>query len=117
MEDKATLIESLIEKTEAYANISFDLLKLNAIDKSANMLSSLASTLILALTVLCITMMVNIGAALWIGQLMGNSFYGFFIVAGFYLLVWIVLSIFNKQLLKEPLHNTIVLLIRKGKNT
>lgn len=116
MEEKATLIESLIESAGVYTKSNIDLLKLIAIDKSANMLSSAAATLIISMAVLCITMMVNIGAALWIGKVIGSSIYGFFIVAAFYAFVVIVLMVFKKQLLKNPLCNCIIALIRKEKN-
>jgi len=116
MEEKVTLIESLVEKAENYADSSIDLLKLKAIDKSSDMVSSLVSTLIIAAVVLCITFMVNIGAALWIGELIGNAYYGFFIVAFFYILVVIVLCIFKSELLKMPLRNSIITHIREEKN-
>ncbi len=113
MEEKATLIESLAERAEVYTKSSIDLLKLKAIDKSSDVLSSLVSALIISITVLFIAMMVNIGAAIWIGKLIGNSFCGFFIVAAFYTILAIVLYIFRKQLLKTPLCNCIVTHIRK----
>ena len=115
MEEKATTLESLAESAELYTKSSIDLFKLVAIDKSANMLSSLGSTLIISMGVFCITMMVNIGAALWIGKLIGSSIGGFFIVAAFYTIVVIVLVVFKKQLLKNPLGNCIVALIRQEK--
>ncbi len=116
MEEKATLLESLVESAEVYTKSSIDLFKLIAIDKSANMLSSVVSTLIISMAVLCITMMVNIGAALWIGKLIGSSICGFFIVAAFYTILVIVLVAFKKQLLKNPLSNCIISFIRKEKN-
>ena len=116
MEEKATLLESLVEKTEDYTKTSIDLLKLKTIDKSAKALSSLGSTIIITIAIICLTTMVNIGVALLIGGLMGNLYYGFFIVAVFYLLVVIVLYVFRKSLLKVPLSNRIITNIRKDIN-
>lgn len=113
MEEKPTLVESLVERAEVYTKSSIDLLELKAIGKSANMLSSLISTLIISVVVLCIAMMVNIGAALWIGKLIGNSFCGFFIVAAFYTIVLTILCVFRKQILKTPLGNRIINHLRK----
>lgn len=115
MEERATILESLVENAGQYTKSSIELLKLKALEKSANMLSFLVSKLILLIAISCITMLVNIGAALWIGKLIGNSFCGFFIVAAFYSIVVIVISAYNKQLLKDPLCNYIISHIRKEK--
>ena len=116
MEEEATLIETLVDKAEAYTNSSIDLLRLKAIDKSANAMSSIVSTVIIAVSVIIVISMVNIGAALWIGELIGNAFYGFFIVAAFYLLVAIILVAFRESLLKTALSNSIISHIRKEKH-
>lgn len=113
MEEKATILESLVDTVVVYTKSSIDLLKLLAIDKSANMLSSVISTIIISIAVLCLTMMLNIGAALWIGKLIGSSIGGFFIVAGFYTVVVTVLVAFKKQLLNTPLSNSIISFLRK----
>ncbi len=113
MEEKATLIGSLVDKAEVYAKSSIDLLQLKAIDKSANILSSLMSTIIIAFVILCITIMISIGAALWIDELMESSYYGFFIVASFYIFIAIILGVFRKSLLKMPLNNRFITHFRK----
>jgi len=116
MEEEAITIESLVENAEIYTKTSVDLFKLEAIDKSADMLSSLVSTLIITFVVLCIALMVNIGAAVWLGELVGSSYCGFFIVAAFYIIVAIVLYTFRVSLLKTPFSNTFITHIRKEKN-
>jgi len=45
---------------------------------------------------------------LWLGELLGKSYYGFFIVAGFYALLALIFSIFRKQLIKNPVNNSII---------
>lgn len=116
MEEKATLIGSLFEKTEDYAKSSIDLLKLKALDKSTSALSSLASIVIISLATLFIIMMVNMGVALWISKLMDNSYSGFFIVALFYAVLSVVLYVFRDQIIKSPISNRIITHIRKEKH-
>jgi len=116
MEERATLIESLAEKAEAYTKSTVDLFKLKAIDKSAHVFSSIVSALIITIVVLCVGTMVNIGVALWIGELIGSSFCGFFIVAAFYIILAIVLVVFKKAILKTPMSNSIITYIRKELN-
>ena len=115
MEERATILESLVEHAGQYTKSSIELLKLKALEKTANTLSFLVSKLVLLIAISCIIMLVNIGAALWIGKLIGNSYYGFFIVAAFYSIVVIIFSAYNKQLLRNPLCNYIISNIRKEK--
>ena len=112
MEEKDTLLETLIEKGELYTKTSIDLIKLKTIEKSANAFSSIISSLIISSLILFIVMMVNIGAALWIGNCIESLFCGFFIVAGFYVFIVLILLIFKNQILKTPLINSIINNIR-----
>ncbi len=108
MDDKATTIEMLFEKAENYTKTSAELLKLNAIDKSADILSSLLSRLAIITVVALFTLLLNIGVALWLGEILGKSYYGFFIVSGFYLIITAILSIFSTSWIKIPVSNFII---------
>lgn len=116
MEEKATIIESIVGKAQEYTKSSIDILKLKAIDKSSNVLSKIISSLIIIIVVLSIITLVNIGAALWIGELIGSSFLGFFIVAAFYTFIAIILLAFKKSILKKPLKNSLITHIREEIN-
>ncbi len=108
MEEKATLIESLFEKSEAYAKTNINLFKLKAIDKSADVISTVLSKLVFFIAVLTIFLLLTIGLSLWIGELVGTLYYGFFIVAGFYVLVALFLH-FVPGLIKSPVNDSIIL--------
>ncbi len=116
MEEKATPIESLFEKAETYAKTNLDLFKLIAIDKSADVISSIVAKLAVIVVVLLIAVLINIGLALWIGDVLGKSYYGFFIVAAFYVLVALILHYKSGVLLKVPVNNSIILQMIKEKN-
>jgi len=108
MEDTATLIESLFVRVETYCETSKDLFKLKAIDKLSGAISSLASRIALLAIATLFFLILNIGVALWIGDLLGKAHYGFFIVAGFYVIVGIVLYLFRDFLIKTPVTNSII---------
>lgn len=108
MQDQALLIENLFGKTTQYAKSSSDLLKLKMIAQSANVVSTLTARLtIIVIFTLCF-LIVNIGLALWIGELLGKSFYGFFAVAGFYLLPGLLLLKYSNRWIKKPFQNFII---------
>jgi len=50
----------------------------------------------------------NIGASLWIGELLGKSYYGFFCVAGFYIVVIGFIYFFMRDWIKKSIGNSIV---------
>ena len=114
MEDKAA-IHSLFEKAEAYAKTNVDLFKLKAIDKSADVVSSLVARIAIIVVVLLIAVMINIGLALWIGELLGKSYLGFFIIAAFYIIVALILHYNRGKMIKAPINDSIILQMLKEK--
>ncbi|MGQ7944473.1 hypothetical protein [Flavobacterium sp. WC2509] len=115
MNDNTTPIATLFERAEDYTKTSIKLLKLNAVDKSAEIVSSLFSILVVSMTVVLSIIIISIGVALWLGKLLGDAFYGFFIIGAFYLLVAIFLRIFREQWLKYPVSNSIIKQMMKQK--
>ena len=53
-------------------------------------------------------LILNIGIALLLGEWFGKSYYGFFIVAAFYLLAGIVLHFFLHKWIKELISAVII---------
>jgi hypothetical protein len=113
MIDNATPIATLIERAEDYTKTTFDLFKQKAIDQSSEVVSSIALQLTIIITVALSILIINIGLALWVGKLLGNGIYGFFIMGGFYALVAILLSIFGQQWIKIPVSNSIIKMLKK----
>ena len=108
MDEESGLIESLIAKGEQYGKTTLELLKLKTLDKSADVVSNLISWLIVVIFAVLFFLILNIGIALWIGELLGKSFYGFFVVSGFYAFLALVFAIFRKQLIKNPVNESII---------
>ena len=105
MEDNANLIESLLEKTAEYGKASFELVKLKAIDKTSDVISTLIPhSVVLVLVAVCM-LFINLGLAFWLGEILGKIFYGFFVVAAFYVLAGIVLHFFMHGWLKKIVGN------------
>ncbi len=108
MEDKVSIVEVLIEKTGLYAQRRIELYKLKAIDKSADVISTLAVRLVILSLIILFFLVLNIGLALWIGEVLGKNYFGFFSVAAFYALIGIVFFIFRHKWIKAPIRNSII---------
>ncbi len=108
MENEKSAIESLIEKVETYGKTSFDLLKLKAVDKTAEAVSTTVSYVFMALFIFMFVLFVSIGSALWLGELLGKTYYGLFCVAGFYGILGVVLYLLRGSIIKKPVTNSII---------
>ncbi len=116
MTDNATPIATLLERAENYSNTSFELFKLNAIDKSADVVSSLVLRLAVVMAVALSVLIINIGIALWVGQLLGNAYFGFFAIGGFYAIIAMLLHLFGQQWIKIPVSNSFIIKMLQTKS-
>lgn len=107
MEKQASLIEPLLERVEQYSKTSFELLKLQSLDKTAAVTSVLISRLLLTIMLAFFAFSLNIAVALWLGDLLGKSYYGFLLVASFYALIAGVLYL-THPLIKTRINNSII---------
>lgn len=112
MENKSD-IESLVSQAGEYLNTRLELLKLKTVDKTSEIISSVVSKLALILFFVIFTLVLSMGAAFWIGDILGKTFYGFFIIAGFYLVAGLVLYACRRKWLKAPIANTLIRKILK----
>jgi hypothetical protein len=108
MDTIETAKEQLFDKFENYTKTSIELVKLNAIDKTADVTSSLTSGIFISLVVSMFILFVNIGLSLYLGKILGDYYYGFFIVSGFYLFISIILYFFRHQLIKRPVSDAVL---------
>ena len=108
MENQATSIEALWDKVRSYLETRFDLLKLKAIDKASGIISSVVSVIVVVLIVFIFIVLLNIGIALFLGDLLGKAYYGFLIVAAFYGIIGLVLYSMRNKWLKTSIINSIV---------
>lgn len=101
-------VEALFDHAGDYLDTRLDLLKLQVIQKTSDIVSSLASRLILIVIIVIFVTIVNIGIALVLGEWMGKAYYGFFTLAGFYLIVGLIFNAFRSKWVKEPVANSII---------
>ncbi len=108
MEENTTFFGVLLERIESYSKTTIDLIKLKAVDKLAKIVSNVVYGVLLSLFSFFFLIILNLALAFWLGDLLGKVYLGFLIVAGFYVLLIIILVLFKKQIIKSPITNTIV---------
>jgi len=108
MEPKTTFIEPLFERVEAYGKSSFELLKLQSLQKIASIVSVLTVRIVLVIFIVLVILNLNIGVALWLGDLLANAYYGFFCVAAFYIVVAIILCVFSNKFIQKKVNESVI---------
>jgi hypothetical protein len=108
METTANSIESLFEKAEAYGKTTYTLSKLKLLETTNIVVTSLVARLSTILMISMFSFVLSIAVALWLGDILGKVYYGFFIVAGFYFLAGIVLHFFLHSWVKKPIIELII---------
>lgn len=108
METPASVIEKLFERAEAFTKTTYELSKLKSLETSTRVATSLISRLSVILMISLFALVLNIGIALLLGEMLGKYYYGFFIVAAFYLVAGVVLHLFLHQWIKKPLSDLII---------
>ena len=108
MEDNEKLIESLLERAADYGKTTYELVKLKTLDKTSDVVSSLIPHSYVFVLIALFMFFLNLGLAFWLGEILGKTFYGFFVVAAFYGLIGIVINFFMHKWLKKLVCNYII---------
>lgn len=114
MKDKVILVEMLLEKLEQYGKTNFELYKLHAIDKSTDVFASITTRAVLICLIALFFFLLTIGLSLYLGDVLGKSYLGFFAVAAIYLVI-ILLFLIIKKPLEEIFNNYLINQIFKEK--
>lgn len=91
MDDNSKLIESLLDKATEYAKSSYELAKLKAMDKTAEVVSSVIPHIIVFVIFGSFMLFLSFGFSFWLGEILGKTYFGFFAVAAFYVITAIVI--------------------------
>ena len=108
MESPVDALTSLFERVEDYSKTTIELYKLRLIETATNVVTSLISRMSVLLVFSLFLLVFSTGIALFLGELLGKIYYGFFVVAGFYLLAGIVMHFFLGNWIKGSVSESII---------
>ena len=114
MESVPNHFETLLSKAGDYAETRAKLLKLKVADKASDTVSDAASALVITVFGVFFLLIFSVGLALLIGDWLGKSYYGFFIVAGIYAIAGIIFRANKERFVKTPVSNFILRKILKS---
>lgn len=108
MKNAQRLIEELVEKLEEYGKTYIEVARLKAIRTTSIVASQLAAKSIILLVMSMFIFSLSIGISLWVGSLMGAYYLGFFVVAGCYLIISLILIFAAPNLLQKGIRSFII---------
>lgn len=116
MEDNINKIEGLIDNATEYGKSSLELIKLKAIDEFSSGVASLIPVIVAILFGASFLLFLNLGIAFWLGDILGKTFFGFFIVGGFYIIITLIFGVFFRKKIKSKFNDFLVKSIFKSIN-
>ncbi len=103
LESLTKKLELNATKTQEYINNTAEYYKLRLFKSSMQFTTRLVNFLVLGSVGLFVLFFLSIGIALWMGSFFEERYTGYFILAGFYTLIFILLLIFAKKPLERVL--------------
>ena len=108
MEEQDIDPEKLVEKVKEYVHVRKELTILNAVDKGSQLFAGLITDgLVLILAVLAF-LFASLALGFFLSEVLGNSYAGFLIVAGIYLLAALILNSIKEKYLEKRIINVII---------
>jgi hypothetical protein len=101
-------VEELTENLNKYVKTNLDLIKCQATERSCDIGSKLIVNLILLLVTVLLVLFSSLGISFYLSEYYGNSSIGFIIVAGFYLIIGLILLMGKKSLIERPLRDKMI---------
>jgi uncharacterized membrane protein len=108
MENIKEEFEDLLNQSKEYLDTRLELLKLQSVGKLSDVVSSVLSRMVVVLIAAMFIVLISIALSLLIGDMLGKTYYGFFIISGFYAVIGLICAIFRHQLFKKPIGNLMI---------
>lgn len=101
-------IEELTENIKSYINTNIELIKYQAIERATVIMADTVTYVVIGLFMLLFVFFISLWACFYLSSLFDNNHTGIAIVAGFYLLLGLILFMVRKKMVIKPLRDKIV---------
>ena len=105
MQNAFVKAEEFVDHIREYVNNRISSVKLQAAERSSKVVSDLSAIAIVAAIMLVFVIFLSMGAAYALSGWIGEAYAGFLIVAGFWLLIAILVWMNKENLLRLPIMN------------
>jgi hypothetical protein len=99
-----------------YAETFYKLNLLRLTKKACDVASVVVNSFLIFFITLCMLLFISIAGAWWLGDVVQNRALGFLLIAGFYLLIILVLVLMRKKIISPFIRNTLIRKIYEEKD-
>jgi len=100
--------KELTERLKTYVATNLEIIKLEVFERTSVLGASFISSLLLGLSGLLFVLFLSLGVGFYLSTLFGDTYTGFAILAGFYLLIVVILLIGRKKAIERPQRDRII---------
>lgn len=108
MDNFFSKVEDLASDVKEYVNLKIESAKLDAAEKSSLIIANAAARLIAGIFILFFLVLASIALSLLVADWLGSRWLGFLCVAGFYLLIAVLVWSMRLRLIRLPVMNSII---------
>lgn len=108
LEEEKSKLQLAAAHVKDYLKTSAEIVKLQLIEKSAIAVSHAVSGVIMAVVFFFVLVFASIGAALWLSDVFHSSWAGFLTVAGFYLVLGLIVSATKETIIVNPFSGMLI---------
>ena len=100
--------EVLVDHLKKYIATNIEKVRLEFVERTAVIVAGLINQLVVGIVFLLFIVTVSIGLGIYLSTFFDNNFAGFFIVAGVYLLLGIIMLASGKKMIEEPSRDLLI---------
>lgn len=108
--------QSLIDKIKEYVTVRIELATLSATEKGSHLFASIVTDSILAILMIFVFLFGSLGLGFYLSEIIGNTYVGFFIIAGFYLLIGLIIFAIKDSYIQKKIANRVIKKVFKDRN-
>lgn len=101
-------IEEISDGVREYLLLNYEIQKLEITKKASQIGASLFGLLISGISIFLFVLVLSMGLGFYFSSLIGNSFSGFLIMAGLYLIISLILFVGREKLLDKTMRDKII---------
>lgn len=112
---ETTKLEALTNDFKAYIHTSKELIELQIKERIAVASASVIQYVVIGLVAMFCLLFLSVSLAIYLSFVFESYLYGFLCVAGLYIIITVVLILAKKELILNPIINTIIFKISNNK--
>jgi hypothetical protein len=108
--------KDILQHAGDYAETFYKLTLVRLTKKISDATAGIVNSILLFFISLCIVLFLSLAGAWWLGDLLDSPAVGFLIIAGFYILLAVILVLMRKKIISPFVRNTLITKMYEEKN-